>query len=161
MDDAPIVLSIDVRVEDKAWTTELPEYEVIVERSLEAAAKAIGESGIVEVLLTDDTEMQALNSKWRNKDKPTDVLSFPSDGADMPGMQKFLGDIALGLGVAKTDADKLGRDFELHIMHLLVHGFLHLLGYDHMSAEDATLMEGLEAQILAPLGLPDPYGDAA
>ncbi|MFC7292412.1 rRNA maturation RNase YbeY [Hirschia litorea] len=161
MVDVPIVLSIDTRVEDDGWKTVLPEFEAIIERALEATAGAVGVSGLVEVLLTDNSEMQSLNAKWRHKDKPTDVLSFPSDSADMPGMQTFLGDIALGLGVAKADADKLGRDFELHIMHLLVHGFLHLLGYDHMSAEDAKLMEGLEAQILAPLGLPDPYGDAA
>jgi len=161
MIDTPTVLTIDLRIEDENWTSALVDCEKVIESALEAAAHKMNQSGLVEVLLTNDAEMRELNSKWRGKDKPTDVLSFPSEGADMPGMQTFLGDLALGLEVAKTDADKLGRDFELHVMHLLVHGFLHLLGYDHMSEEEAKHMEGLEAQILAPLGLPDPYGDAA
>ncbi len=161
MIDTPTVLTIDLRIEDENWTSALVDCEKVIESALEAAAHKMNQSGLVEVLLTNDAEMRELNSKWRGKDTPTDVLSFPSEGADMPGMQTFLGDLALGLEVAKTDADKLGRDFELHVMHLLVHGFLHLLGYDHMSEEEAKHMEGLEAQILAPLGLPDPYGDAA
>ncbi|WP_018997381.1 rRNA maturation RNase YbeY [Hirschia maritima] len=161
MIDTPTVLTIDLRIEDENWTSALVDCEKVIESALEAAAQKMNQSGLVEVLLTNDAEMRELNSKWRGKDTPTDVLSFPSEGADMPGMQTFLGDLALGLEVAKTDADKLGRDFELHVMHLLVHGFLHLLGYDHMSEEEAKHMEGLEAQILAPLGLPDPYGDAA
>lgn len=155
------VLYVDLRVEEDSWSQTLSDCQAVVEKALDAAAQKIGESGLVEVLLTNDMEMKSLNAKWRGKDKPTDVLSFPSDGASMPGMQTFLGDIALGLDVAKADADKIGRDFEVHVMHLLVHGFLHLLGYDHISEEEAKQMEGLEAQILAPLGLPDPYGDAA
>ena len=71
------------------------------------------------------------------------------------------GELALGFGVTQGDATKLERALDLHVMHLLVHGFLHLLGHDHMSPAEASEMEGLEAQILMPLGLPDPYGDAA
>ena len=161
MTDTSVLLSVDIRVEESRWNEQFQDCQQIVEKALEAAANVTQQSGLVEVLLTSDAEMQELNAKWRGKDKPTDVLSFPSQGADLPGMQVFLGDIALGLEVAKADADKLGRDFPLHVMHLLVHGFLHLLGYDHMSEDEAKHMEGLEAKILAPLGLPDPYGDAA
>ncbi len=161
MPDNPVILSVDLRIEDDGWSVALDDCEAIIETALEAAAQKTGESGLVEVLLTNNEEMQTLNAQWRGKDKPTDVLSFPAEGASMPGMQTFLGDLALGLDVAKADSDKLGRDFRLHVMHLLVHGFLHLLGYDHMSDDEANTMEGLEAQILAPLGLPDPYGDAA
>lgn len=161
MSDPTVLISVDLRIEEEQWNSEIPEISEIVERALVAAGGGAGESGLVEVLLTNDTEMHALNSKWRGKDKPTDVLSFPAEGATLPGMQPFIGDIAIGLDVAKVDSDKLGRDFQLHVMHLLVHGFLHLVGFDHISEDDAKKMEGLEAKILAPLGLPDPYGDAA
>ncbi len=156
------VLAVDFRVEDPSWEEVLPDLETVIYRALESAAEKMAISGAVDVLLTSNAEMQALNAKWRDKDKPTDVLSFPADADDnVMGGQPFLGDIALGSGVVSADADKLKRPLDLHVMHLLVHGFLHLLGYDHMSPEDAREMEGLEAEILMPLGLPDPYGDSA
>ena len=158
----PAILSIDLRIEDNAWSAALPDPELVITRALQAVADHEGVSGAIDVLLTDDGEMQALNGKWREKDKPTDVLSFPADPDDSPpGAQRFLGDLALGFGVVSADSEKLERSMDLHLTHLLVHGFLHLLGYDHISSEDAVVMEGLEMRILAPLGLPDPYGDQA
>jgi probable rRNA maturation factor len=109
------------------------------------------------VLLTDDAEMRALNQQWRGIDKPTDVLSFPSESPEIPGQPQYLGDVAVGYETALRDAEAMQRPFEGHISHLLVHGFLHLLGYDHIEAADATIMEPLEAEILAGLGWPDPY----
>ena len=109
------------------------------------------------VLLTDDAEMHALNQQWRGIDKPTDVLSFPSESPEIPGQPQYLGDVAVGYETALRDAEAMQRPFEGHISHLLVHGFLHLLGYDHIEAADATIMEPLEAEILAGLGWPDPY----
>ena len=113
--------------------------------------------GEMAVLLTDDAEMHALNQQWRGIDKPTDVLSFPSESPEIPGQPQYLGDVAVGYETALRDAEAMQRPFEGHISHLLVHGFLHLLGYDHIEAADATIMEPLEAEILAGLGWPDPY----
>jgi len=98
-----------------------------------------------------------LNKQWRGFDKPTDVLSFPSDGPDFPGAPRLLGDIALGYETSTADAAKLSRPLDAHISHLVLHGFLHLLGYDHIEPADAAVMEKLEAEILAELGWPDPY----
>jgi probable rRNA maturation factor len=154
-----VILSVDLRIEDDNWEKEMENVQDLVENALSAAADHMGMSGLVEVLLTDNSAMHELNKKWRGNDKPTDVLSFPAGDSGIPGVQPFFGDIALGLEVAKQDAIRLGRDFQLHVMHLLVHGFLHLLGYDHMSETEAEEMEGLEAEILSPLGLPNPYGD--
>ena len=154
-------LIVDIRIENDEWSQASPDIDTVVTSALEAAAERMKKSGSVEVLLTDDAKMQELNGRWRSKDKPTDVLSFPSDMPDILGGQSFLGDLALGLGVIKRDASEIGRPFDLHITHLLVHGFLHLLGLDHIQPDDAKTMEGLEADILASFGLPDPYGDAA
>ena len=162
MAQGSIVLLVETRLEDDKWRTALPDIETVAVCALEASAQRLEMSGAVDLLLTDDTEMQTLNAQWRNKDKPTDVLSFPADPEQSPpGGQRFFGDLALGFGVTKADADKLDRSLDLHVTHLLVHGFLHLVGHDHISPADAKLMEGLEAEILAPLGLPDPYGDSA
>ena len=156
------IVQADVNIADDGWLDALPDIEAIVNEALQAAAAREGVSGVVDVLLTDDAQMQRLNRKWRNKDRPTDVLSFPGDDSVAPqGSQPHLGDLALGLGVVMTDAAALDRPPRAHVAHLLVHGFLHLLGYDHEQADDAILMEGREAEILAAFGLPDPYGDAA
>lgn len=155
------LLMADIRIEDAGWLSSCPTVEDVVECALSAAADKTDVSGLVEVLLTDDNQMQQLNKQWREKDKPTDVLSFPSDMPNIPGGQSFLGDLSLGLGVVQRDATAINRAFDLHLTHLLVHGFLHLLGYDHIKPDDAKIMEGLEADILADFGLPDPYGDAA
>ncbi|OYW43676.1 MAG: rRNA maturation RNase YbeY [Rhodobacterales bacterium 12-64-8] len=121
------------------------------------AAARQGEAGEVAILLTDDAEMRALNKQWRGLDKATDVLSFPGEGPEIPGQPQYLGDIAVGYETARRDADAMRRPFEAHMAHLLIHGFLHLLGYDHIEAEDAKVMEPLEAELLAGLGWPDPY----
>ncbi len=157
-----VLLVCDVRVEAGDWAKELPQLDSFVASVLQAAAEAEGLSGSVDLLLTDNAQIQSLNAQWREKDKPTDVLSFPAEpGSSPPGGQAFLGDIALGWGVVQADAERLNRPLDLHMAHLLVHGFLHLAGYDHISPDDAKVMEGREASILARFGLPDPYGDAA
>ena len=148
MSDLPVILTIDIRIEDDAWREALGDVEAVVQQALEAAAQAKGVSGAVDLLLTHDADMQSLNAQWRDKDAPTDVLSFPADPDDTPpGAQRFLGDLALGFGVTQGDATKLERALDLHVMHLLVHGFLHLLGHDHMSPAEASEMEGLEAAL--------------
>ncbi len=149
--------TIEPRIADERWSEKLGDVEALLSRALNQVAAVMGESGGVEVLFTDDAEMRALNRQWRGFDKPTDVLSFPSEGPGEPGQPEPLGDLALGFETALHDAEAMGRPFDAHVSHLLIHGFLHLLGYDHIETEDAAVMEPLEARILAGLGWPDPY----
>lgn len=114
--------------------------------------------------LTSDDEVRTLNRDYRGKDKPTNVLSFPMMSPDeIAGAARaapeecLLGDIILAAGVCATEAEARDISIEAHATHLIVHGTLHLLGYDHIDQEDAELMEGLETRILAALGLADPY----
>jgi probable rRNA maturation factor len=107
----------------------------------------------VTILLTDDAAIQDLNARFRNKNAPTNVLSFPAPATAAP----HLGDIALAYGVCAREADAQGKPLAHHLMHLTAHGVLHLLGYDHESDADAERMEALEREILAGLGVPDPY----
>ncbi len=149
-------LEIDLRVADERWLG-LGDCNQFAAHVLGLAAARLGAAGEAAVLLTDDAEMRALNKQWRGFDKPTDVLSFPGDGPEIPGQPQYLGDIAIGYDTAQRDASAMGRAFEGHAAHLLIHGFLHLLGYDHVEAEDAKVMEPLEVELLASLGWPDPY----
>lgn len=149
-------LSIDLRIADPRWET-LGDLDALAAHVLGLASARMQAGGEIAVLLTDDAEMHALNRQWRGKDKPTDVLSFPSDQPEIPGQPQYLGDVAMGYETAARDAAAMQRPFEGHFSHLLVHGFLHLLGYDHIEAADANVMEPLEAEILAGLGWPDPY----
>lgn len=149
-------LVIDLRIADPRWDA-LGDVDALAAQTLSHAATIVKEAGEISVLMTADSEMRALNRQWRQLDKPTDVLSFPSGGSEMPGQPRQLGDIALGYETALRDAQTMNRPFEAHVSHLLVHGFLHLVGYDHIEPKDAAVMEPLEARILAGLGWPDPY----
>lgn len=145
---------LDLRIEDAGWSNEMEDAEAVCQRALDAAFALVAIEGEVALLLTDDDEMHTLNRDWRGKDKPTDVLSFPADEMDAP----FLGDIAVGLGVSRGDAATRGIKLTDHLSHLVIHGYLHLLGYDHMNEEEAREMEALEIKALAGLGIGDPYG---
>lgn len=115
----------------------------------------------LSLVFTDDASVRAINAEWRGQDKPTNVLSFPAfpvEPGDLPG--PMLGDIVLAQETIAREAADLGKPFEEHLSHLLVHGFLHLLGYDHIDAEEAEEMEALESSILIEIGLSDPYGDS-
>ena len=149
-------LSLDLRIADARWEA-LGDLEALAAGVLGRAASHIKSTGELAILFTDNAEMRALNSQWRQRDKPTDVLSFPSGQPGIPGQPQHLGDIALGYETALLDAEMMHRPFEGHVSHLLIHGFLHLLGYDHIETEDAQVMEPLETEILASLGWPDPY----
>jgi probable rRNA maturation factor len=115
-------------------------------------------AGIAElsIVLMDDAEQQVLNKQWRQIDKPTNVLSFPQIEPFSPVLG-ILGDITLARETLEREAAEQGVSFTDHFTHLVVHGFLHVLGYDHIEEEDALVMEGLETQILATLGIADPY----
>jgi probable rRNA maturation factor len=141
-----------------------------------AATAAIAESAFpqlgegnrtveLSIRLTSDEEVHALNSEWRGKDKPTNVLSFPmaeADELEMPaeaGPELMLGDVVLARGVCIAEATDKGIPLESHAAHLMVHGTLHLLGYDHMDDDSAADMEAREVRALARLGIADPYED--
>ena len=147
---------IDVIVEDGAWDASA---EAAVRRALTEAAIATGtdfKDRMLAVLLTDDASIRRLNTQWRHIDKPTNVLSFPP-ASHQQGPVTSLGDIAVAYETTACEAAEQGKPFADHLAHLAVHGFLHLLGYDHESDTAAEEMEGLERAILARLGGPDPY----
>jgi probable rRNA maturation factor len=149
--DSPVV---DVIVDSSRWADE-PGAAATVRRAIDEAAGACGGTagGEVAVVLIDDQAIRALNRRWRNLDRPTNVLSFPAAGT-VAGM---LGDIAIAYETTAREAQEAGKPVLDHLAHLAVHGFLHLLGYDHQSDETADAMEGLERAILLRLGVPDPY----
>jgi probable rRNA maturation factor len=153
------VPAIDVIVEAPAWD-EAPEADATVRRALTEAATAIGtdfRNHTLAVLLTDDAAIRRLNAQWRGIDKPTNVLSFPPAPQLAAEGAKSLGDVAIAYEVTAREARQEGKSFANHLSHLAVHGFLHLLGYDHESDAQAETMEQLERAILARLGVPDPY----
>src|ERR1700716_4449402 len=163
---APFVLPItEVLVVAECWQTE-PGAEAVIQRAIATAAETVdGDIGEAElaVMLTDDAGIRTLNSNWRGVDKPTNVLSFPALPPTGPGgpddAPRMLGDIAIAYETTRKEADDEQKPFDHHLSHLAVHGFLHLMGYDHEKDDDAEAMESLEQEILAQLGIPDPYAD--
>lgn len=119
----------------------------------EAARLALEESGVVTVSLTDDETVADLNQRFRSKAGPTNVLSFPAAETARP----FLGDVILAYGVCTREADEQGKPIADHLLHLVIHGVLHLLGHDHLEDDEAEAMEARERTLLAKLGVPDPY----
>lgn len=149
---------IDIRIEAPGWAS-LPDAGAIVRRAVEAvlADYESDECGAVAVLLTGDAEIRRLNRDFRAKDKPTNVLSFPA--AEVPG-ETILGDIALAYETCTREAEEEGKSVTDHLAHLVVHGVLHLLGFDHENPGEAEEMEAEEIAILARLGIADPYAGA-
>ncbi len=142
---------IEVEIDSEDWTQALPEAAAIVER---AAAAALGTvEGDVVVLLADDAAVQDLNARFRDKDRPTNVLSFPAAESAFP----HLGDVVLGYAYCAAEATAQGKALSDHLSHLVVHGVLHLLGRDHDDDAEAEEMEAEEREILAELGVSDPY----
>ncbi len=131
-------------------------HEEALSRALEAAAVEEGAGGTVSLLLGDDAAIAALNAQFRGKEGPTNVLSFPA-ARPLGAADAFLGDIALAAETIAEEANFQGKLFEHHAAHLVVHGFLHLLGYDHQKPAEAETMEARERAILASLGIQDPY----
>ncbi|MEM8656210.1 MAG: rRNA maturation RNase YbeY [Pseudomonadota bacterium] len=162
---------IDILIEDPRWRQ--AEFETLAKTAITATLDDHGISAAtVSVLACDDTRIATLNSDFRDKPTPTNVLSWPEEalGADEAGAAPrkpqpdpddtlSLGDIAIAYDTCAREASEQGKPFSAHVTHLLVHGTLHLLGYDHIRDPDATRMETLEVEILGKLGLPDPYWD--
>lgn len=158
------MIALDVMVEADGWSR-LADPEALARRAAEAAFGAISDAprGDVEIslLLAGDEAVRALNRDFRAKDKPTNVLSFPA--TERPGVPgpRLLGDIAMAYETVAREAEEEGKTFEEHATHLVVHGVLHLLGYDHELEAQAQIMEALEVKALATLGIADPYRDMA
>jgi probable rRNA maturation factor len=146
-------VTIDFVIDSDLWKKE-PGAQDTIRNAIAAAASA--PSGIA-IVLTDDAAMRALNKRWRGQDKPTNVLSFPAQ--PMPGEDgaRHLGDIVISFETMVAEAARDEKPFAHHLAHLAVHGYLHLLGHDHETDRDASAMERLETQILARIGVPDPY----
>jgi probable rRNA maturation factor len=169
-------ISIEIAVEAGGWAPEA-ELRAIAERAVEAAVAVVRarqdasrhpnpaaeleadpqaeEELELSLLFTDDAAIRELNRRWRGKDKPTNVLSFPQ--ASPEGGEQLLGDIVLGYDTVASEAALAGKPLQEHMAHLIVHGFLHLIGYDHEAEDEAEAMEELERVALASIGIPDPY----
>ena len=164
-------MTLDILIEDDRWARS--GFSELAEAAFEATLAALDlDAEIFEasVLACDDSRIKVLNADFRDKDKATNVLSWPSAerAADTPGARPAgpqpgpdseLGDIAIAFDTCAREAAEQGKPFADHVTHLFVHGTLHLLGFDHENEPDAALMEGLEVQILGNMGLPDPYRD--
>jgi probable rRNA maturation factor len=147
---------IDVEVEDEAWSEVITDVEALVERAAQGALDTVPEAergGAVAILLTDDATVADLNQRFRGKPTSTNVLSFPAATSAYP----HLGDVALAYGVCAAEAEAQGKRLADHLTHLVVHGVLHLLGYDHEAEADAEVMEQMECEILRRFGVADPY----
>jgi probable rRNA maturation factor len=145
---------IDLDVDEPKWLEALADAEALALAATEATLASEGAVGEgVSLLLTTDAAIRDLNRRFRRQDKPTNVLSFPAP----QNPERFLGDVALAYGVCAREAQEQGKPLAHHLQHLVAHGVFHLLGYDHETDAQADEMEGLERDVLAGLGIPDPY----
>jgi probable rRNA maturation factor len=156
----PQTFDIDIQRHSPLWRG-LPRAAAVARKAAIAALRQGGLSikpgAAVAIALADDRMVKAANRQWRAKDRPTNVLSFPAVSADRAGAAPFLGDVILAYETIAAEAEAEGRPPAHHLSHLVVHGVLHLLGYDHMTKAEAELMERRETLILASIGVPDPY----
>jgi probable rRNA maturation factor len=149
---------VEIAVASPRWQA-LPDATALLRRVLVAAAAAVpGKDCELSVLLTDDSGIRALNRAWRHRDAPTNVLAFPAATITAGrGAPRLLGDIVIAYETTEREARTARKPVADHLAHLAVHGFLHLVGYDHLNDAEARAMEGLETAILAGLDIPDPY----
>jgi len=154
--------AIDIVVASPLWTSR-PDTHAVIRRAIEVAAvtahaRALSQAEVA-VVLNDDVTIRALNKRWRDQDQPTNVLSFPASGTS-DAQPRLLGDIVIAYETVAREAEQEKKPFNHHLAHVAVHGFLHLLGYDHESDDEAEAMEGLERAVLRRLDVPDPYAPA-
>ena len=167
-DDLAPKIEIGILVEAGDWHGSLPSAQDITSAAAAAAltgaavTTVAGAAVELSILLTDDAAIADLNSQWRGKSGPTNVLSFPAEPDPTPlGVPLLLGDVAIALETLSAEALDAGISLEDHLRHLIVHGVLHLCGYDHENDVNADRMEGREIVILKALGVSDPYAAAA
>lgn len=141
-----------INVEEKNWQKVMPNFYKTIDNCLAALAQIIELEGEVSFLLTNDAEMKKLNKKYKSKDKPTNVLSFPQNEKGL------VGDVIISLETVQAEAREQEKTFYDHFCHMVVHGVLHLCGYDHEESKKAQAeMEALEIEILAELGVGNPF----
>ncbi|WP_265516084.1 rRNA maturation RNase YbeY [Nitratireductor luteus] len=152
------IISVECVIEADGW----PREESLRDLALGAIEAAVQEAGAsrpigLTVMFTDDESIRDLNARFRGKDKATNVLSFPA--AAVPGSEddSYIGDIAVARQTVAREAEAEGKTFDHHLTHLIIHGFLHLLGYDHETPEEAEEMETMERRVLEGLAISDPY----
>ncbi len=153
-------VAIDVAIRYARWRRAVPDVERLAgETALVALARSRRKLGRAElsIVLADDAMVAQLNQRWRGRDGPTNVLAFATDEAPPPPAPRVLGDVVLAYETVMREAEEQGKRPADHLRHLIVHGVLHLLGYDHDKAGPARRMETLETRILAELGIGDPY----
>ncbi|WP_375641612.1 MULTISPECIES: rRNA maturation RNase YbeY [unclassified Bartonella] len=156
------MIIIDIMVKSAGWNDEKMLYN-ITEKALMTTMHHVSLEDVVSeisLLFTDDEHMAQINAQWRNKNKSTNVLSFPAfplKAGNRPG--PILGDIIIARETVVFEAEKEGKTFQDHLTHMIVHGILHLLGYDHETDDEAYKMEKLEREILQKLSIKDPYAE--
>jgi probable rRNA maturation factor len=150
--------TIDIMVESPLWKAQR-NAKAVLRRAIRHASSAVSlKGGELAVVLADDSTIHVLNRTWRHDDMPTNVLSFPADaGKADRARPRLLGDIVIAYETAEREAHTQRKPFAHHLAHLAVHGFLHLVGYDHKAGDEAEAMEHLETLILARLDVPNPY----
>ena len=152
-----MAVQLDIVVKSPPWT-KVRGVRPMLRRAVAAAAARLRlDEAEVAIVLTDDAAIRKLNRSWRKRDRPTNVLSFPAPREPAASRRRLLGDVVIAYETAAREAKAEGKPLKNHVSHLAVHGFLHLLGYDHETAEEAEEMEGLERAILFTLGVPDPF----
>ena len=156
------MIVVEVSIECDLWAA-LPNAEVLAAQAVEKARKItkikLHKAAEISVLLVDDSRIASLNAQWRKISKATNVLSFPASAPEMLASNPLLGDIVLAFETVRREALDEGKSLANHFSHLVVHGFLHLIGYDHINEADAEIMEALEIKILAGLKIADPYSE--
>src|SRR5262249_8770090 len=151
---------VDVVTESPLWDARAGLEDIArraVDAALAEARRPYNDEAELAVILADDAKLKDLNRDWRGKDQPTNVLSFPAAEGEEIATAPLLGDLVLAFETVAIEAEREGKAFDAHFAHLVVHGTLHLFGFDHMSGEEAEEMENLERLALARLGIADPY----
>ncbi len=159
------MMEVNVSVSCGAWSIELDDIDQLARRAARAALRFGApelehRAGEVGILLTDDAAVRTLNCDYRGLDRATNVLSFPQwDGVGSadPSLELLLGDVVIAHGTSSREAVDANKPLSAHLSHLVVHGVLHLLGYDHQCDSDAEIMEPLEVETLRSLSLASPY----
>jgi probable rRNA maturation factor len=148
---------LEILVRSQHWRKE-PQAAATIKRAIAAAAKAASKSRAeLAIVLSDDSAIRALNRDWRGKDAATNVLSFPAAGSGKASARRYLGDIIIAYQTTAREAAAESKPFRHHLAHLAIHGYLHLIGYDHDNERAAQKMERMERAVLARLAVPDPY----
>jgi len=149
--------SIDIQIQSPLWDAQPLAAQTVRDAIAAAAATLSTADNEVSILLTDDKTIRLLNREWRGIDKPTNVLSFPAATTKASVRMPLFGDIVIAYETLKRECDDEDRIFLHHLAHLTVHGFLHLIGYDHQVEAQAEKMEGLESKIITRMQMPDPH----